>query len=102
VSAAAGPRREDAVLELHVVPRASRNAVEPYADNMWKVHLKAPPVDGKANQALSKYLASRLGCGARQVEVLSGLTARHKRVRVGGISTAEAASRLKSMGTSHR
>jgi len=54
--------------------------------NALKIRLVAPPVRGKANQALREFLAGRLGVSRSAVEILSGHTSRRKRVRVEGVS----------------
>ncbi len=47
-----------------------------------RVRVAAPPVDGKANDALLAWLARRLGVAARDVELVSGASSRTKRVSV--------------------
>jgi uncharacterized protein (TIGR00251 family) len=59
-------------------------------DGSWKVRLTAPPVDGAANEALIKYLASLFAVGRQQVEIVSGHTGRQKIVRVSGVDADEA------------
>jgi uncharacterized protein (TIGR00251 family) len=84
------------VLAVHVVPRASRTEVAGLHGASLKIRLQAPPVDGKANRVLLRYLADRLGVPASSVELLSGETGREKRIRVAGVSAASAAARLAS------
>lgn len=54
-----------------------------------KIRLRAPPVDGAANDELVRFLAARLGVGRRDVEIVGGATARTKRVRIGGTGLTE-------------
>ena len=70
------------VLDIHVIPRASRTAVDGVYDGALKIRLHAPPVDGQANQALIEWLADRLGIARRDIELLRGATARRKQLRV--------------------
>jgi uncharacterized protein (TIGR00251 family) len=58
-----------------------------------KIRLQAPPVDGAANEALIRFLAERLGVSRAAVRIVSGETARRKRVEVTG-ATPDAADRL--------
>ncbi|GAB4401201.1 MAG: DUF167 domain-containing protein [Anaerolineales bacterium] len=89
--------REGAITFLvRVTPRAKRDEIVGAAQGALKVKLAAPPVEGAANEALVKFLAERLGVRAAQVEILSGHTARTKRVRVTGISAGEAHHRLQA------
>lgn len=70
---------------VHVVPRGRREEVVGRHGDALKVRLTAPPVDGKANQALQEFLAERLGVAPSAVRILGGHTSRNKRVRVVGI-----------------
>ncbi len=89
--------REGAITFLvRVTPRAKRDEIVGAAQGALKVKLAAPPVEGAANEALVKFLAERLGVRVVQVEILSGRTARMKRVRVTGISAGEAHRRLQA------
>ena len=63
-------------------------------DGRLKIALRAPPVDGKANEALIQHLAERLGVSKGDVSVVSGATGRRKRVLVSHITLEEALLRL--------
>lgn len=69
-------------LEVWVQPGASRTGVQGIADDRLRVRLSAPPVEGRANVALLKYLAERLGVAPSRASVLRGDTGRRKTVRV--------------------
>lgn len=84
------------VLNLRIVPRASRNAAAEAVGDALKIRLRAPPVDGKANAALCEFLADTLGVPKRAVTILAGETGRLKRVRVAGLAPAAAEARLLS------
>lgn len=84
-------RRVAGGLELFVrlTPKSSRDAVEGVETasdgrKHLKARVRAVPEKGKANQALVKLIASVLGVPARDVEIVSGDTARLKTVRVSG------------------
>jgi uncharacterized protein len=71
------------ILNLRVQPKASRDAlVGPYGENEYKVSLTAPPVDGKANAHLIKFIAKQFGLPRGQVCLLSGEHARSKCLRL--------------------
>ena len=55
-----------------------------------RIRLNAPPVEGRANEALLKFLARALGVSRAQVSLVSGEAARNKIVRIAGITRAEA------------
>ena len=83
-----------AVLEILVQPRASRTRAVGEHGGRLKIQLAAPPVDGEANAALVAFLADALGVRKADVALLAGETGRRKRVRVAGISAAQAETRL--------
>ena len=70
------------VLDIHVIPRASRTMPDGVHDGALKVRLHAPPVDGQANQALIEWLAECLGIAKRDISLLRGTTARRKQLRI--------------------
>jgi uncharacterized protein (TIGR00251 family) len=81
-------REEGAIFRVRVVPRSRRDEVVGLHGDALKIRLMAPPVEGKANQALQEFLAGRLGVSWSAVEILSGHASRQKRVRVAGVSAA--------------
>jgi uncharacterized protein (TIGR00251 family) len=82
------------VVAVYVQPRASRTAIAGIHDGRLKVALRAPPVDGKANVELLRYVALILEVPKRDVSMLAGATGRRKRILVKGVALAEVASRL--------
>jgi uncharacterized protein (TIGR00251 family) len=81
-------------LHLRVQPRASRDEVAGVAEGAVRVRLTAPPVDGAANDALVRFLATRLDISRSAVTLVSGHSGRTKVVEVDGLSAEEAARRL--------
>jgi uncharacterized protein (TIGR00251 family) len=81
--------RGDAILlEVHVVPRASKTAVVGLHDGRLKVALEAPPVDGAANAALLRFIADLLALRLRDVTVLRGEKGRQKTLAIRGSDQA--------------
>lgn len=70
------------VLTLHVQPGAKRTEVAGLHGDAMKIRLAAPPVDGKANAELVRFLADAFGVAARQVTLVRGETSRQKVVRI--------------------
>ena len=70
---------------VRVQPRSSRNQVTGIHGDALKIRLTAPPVEGKANQALQKFLAKQLDTSPANIEILTGHASRQKRVRVAGV-----------------
>jgi uncharacterized protein (TIGR00251 family) len=84
----------DAFLSVRVTPRSSRDEITGWQDGVLRVRLKAPPIDGRANEALCQFIASKLDLDAGDVELVSGATARLKRLRVLSLSAEEVRARL--------
>jgi uncharacterized protein len=82
------------VVNVRVIPRASKNQIQGVLGDALKIRLQAPPVEGKANEALVCFLAEILNLPSRSIILLSGETGRNKRVLLGGLVEAEARARL--------
>ncbi|MBX3046536.1 MAG: YggU family protein [Anaerolineales bacterium] len=83
--------RGGAALAIRVTPRASRNEiVEILPDNTIKVRLTAPPVDGKANEALIEFLSKVLSVARSRIEIVAGETGRDKLVTIIDMESSEA------------
>ncbi|MDR1039500.1 MAG: DUF167 domain-containing protein [Deltaproteobacteria bacterium] len=94
---ASAPPSESCRLRVRVSPGASGDRVTGMKGDEIAVSVTAPPVDGRANASLVKFLAASLGLKSRDVTVTAGLSSRSKTVRVEGICEAEA--RAKLLGT---
>lgn len=71
-------------LTLHVRPGAKRSEVVGLHGEALKIRLAAPPIEGRANEALLKFIAESFGVPLRQVELKQGGQSRHKVVAVSG------------------
>ena len=76
------------MIDIQVVPRASRVAVGPSVGERLRVAVTAPPVDGAANQAVVDALAEAFGVRRGDVEIVHGATGKRKTVRITGASAA--------------
>ena len=74
------------VLALYCQPGAKKTEVQGEHDGRLKIRLAAPPVEGKANDALILWLSKTLGLNRSGIELLAGDLSRLKRVRVSGIA----------------
>lgn len=73
---------DEILLELHVQPGARKTEFAGMHGTRRKVRLAAPPVEGKANDALVEFLAEHYGVPKRNVRIEAGLQSRQKRVRI--------------------
>ncbi|MGA3007201.1 MAG: DUF167 domain-containing protein [Opitutaceae bacterium] len=88
------PRVHSCLLAVKVIPGASRNEICGWMGESLKVKLTAPPVDGRANEALLEFLAAELGRPRRTLTIVRGETARQKLVRIDGLALAEVKRQL--------
>jgi uncharacterized protein len=77
------------LLHLHVQPKASKSRIMGFHDGCLKLAVAAPPVEGKANKAVVKFLAQLFGLPARDVVVKAGAQSRRKQVVIKALSAAE-------------
>lgn len=68
--------------QVKVKPNSKKQAIEEAADGSLTVHLKSPPVDGKANKELIELLAEKFDVPKFQVRIKSGLSSRTKWVEI--------------------
>ncbi len=80
---------DDCEIAVRLQPRARANEIVGERDGVVVVRVTAPPVDGRANQALCRLIAKRARVGVRRVSVVRGAGAREKVVRVEGIGAGE-------------
>lgn len=73
------------VFSVRVSVRARRDSIEGVSRGALRVRLAAPPVEGKANDALRRLLADRLNVARSAVRITSGEHSRLKRVEIGGV-----------------
>lgn len=71
-------------LAVSVVPNAKRSGADGLHDGALRVRLAAPPVDGKANEALVAWVAEALGLPRRAVSLVRGQTSRRKWLALDG------------------
>ncbi|MBC3767817.1 DUF167 family protein YggU [Neptunicella marina] len=68
------------LLRLYLQPKASQDKVTGLHGDELKITITAPPVDGKANSHLIKFLAKQFGIAKSQVQLEKGMTSRHKQI----------------------
>ncbi|ELE5891504.1 YggU family protein [Vibrio fluvialis] len=73
---------DDLLLRLYIQPKASRDSIVGLHGDELKVAITAPPVDGKANAHLSKYLAKQCKVAKGLIDIEKGELGRHKQIRI--------------------
>jgi uncharacterized protein YggU (UPF0235/DUF167 family) len=85
---------EHADIRVRLTPRAAREQIAAGPDGSYAVRVNAPPVDGRANDALCRLIAARAGVAPSRVSVVRGVKAREKVVRVEGVDSVALRGRL--------
>jgi uncharacterized protein (TIGR00251 family) len=70
------------ILNVKVIPRASKDSIQGILGDALKVRIQAPPVEGKANAHLVRFLSKHWGIPRASIEIISGGTGRNKRLRI--------------------
>jgi len=76
---------KETLIKVYLQPKSSKNeAAGPYRDGI-KVKVTAPPVEGKANEALIRFLAKEYGIPPSCIEIIKGLHSREKTLKISGV-----------------
>ena len=81
-------------LRIHLTPRSARDEVLSLEDDILRARVTAPPVEGRANEALLRLLAETLGVPRASLRIVRGQRSREKLVAVEGLDAAEVKRRL--------
>lgn len=73
---------EDLILNIRVSTKASKNEIQEILENCVKVRINTPPVDGKANAFLKKFLGKQFGVAPSTIVIEAGELCRDKRFRI--------------------
>jgi len=85
---------EGCVLSIRLQPRARRTAVVGPVGSRLKVAVTGPPVEGKANTELCRFLAELTGVSKSAVIILRGETSREKAILIRGVAAGALLARL--------
>jgi uncharacterized protein (TIGR00251 family) len=80
---------------VKVQPRAKETALAAKVGDAYRLRLRAPPVDGKANEACIRFFAERFGVPASAVRIVQGLSSRIKVIEIEGVDPAQVERLLK-------
>jgi uncharacterized protein (TIGR00251 family) len=85
---------ESILLNVYLQPKSSKNEiVGPYRDGL-KVKVTAPPIEGKANEALILFLAKEFGISPSCIEIVKGYHSREKTLKISGLVDQESMKKL--------
>jgi hypothetical protein len=72
-------------IQVQIQPRSSKDQIVGLHNGRLKIKISAPPVDGKANQALIEFIAKALGVSKSKVEIVKGHSSKLKTLKISGI-----------------
>jgi len=82
------------LIRLHVQPKASKTRITGLFDGCLKLAVLAPPVDGKANEEVVRFLAGQLAIPLRDITLKTGIQGRRKQLIIKGLTEKEVRCRL--------
>jgi uncharacterized protein (TIGR00251 family) len=93
------------ILSVYVQPRASKNQICGIQGQELKIRLTSPPVDGAANKLCREFVADLFDVAKSAVEIISGETSRHKRLRIHATNPGQFSTNIsalqEALGTGH-
>ncbi len=78
--------KDGVTIECYVTPKAGRSRIKGERNGALAVALAAPPVEGRANEALIEFMAHILGIPKSHISILRGETGRTKLIFIKGLS----------------
>lgn len=81
-------------MRVRVTPRSSRNELLGLEEEVLRVKLQAPPVEGEANRALLEFMARALDVPRSSIAIVTGHRSRQKTLAIRGLSALETVRRL--------
>jgi uncharacterized protein (TIGR00251 family) len=82
-------------LHIFAQPNGKKSEVLGEHDGSLKVRIQAPPVEGKANDAVEEFIAKLFSVSKKTVQIVRGQLSRHKVIEIQGLSLSEAREKLK-------
>ncbi len=77
--------KDGIVIEVKVEPRSSKKGIAGVMDNVLKVKLTAPPVEGEANEQLVEVISEVTGVRKSNIRIVRGLSSKRKIVEIKGV-----------------
>ena len=76
-------------LLVRLIPNAKQSEIVGWEGQTLKVRIAAPPIEGKANEALIKFLADSIDCAPSEIEIIKGQSSKNKLLDVPAMPTVK-------------
>jgi len=83
-----------ATIDVRVTTRAVHDEIDGWVAGRLRIRVTAPPVDGRANEAVIRLLARTFGLRVASITIAAGASSRLKRIEIDGMSREEVERRL--------
>lgn len=90
--------QESVRITVRVQPNASQNELLHFRDGVLQIKITAPPVKGKANRELIKFLSDTLQVSQSQLTVEQGMTSKRKVISIDGLTRRQIMGQLGKLG----
>jgi uncharacterized protein (TIGR00251 family) len=81
-----GKVKDGIIIEVKVVPGSSKAGIVGVFENVLKIKLTAPPVEGAANEQLIRLLSEEFGIKKSDVIIVKGGSSRRKTIKLKGVN----------------
>jgi len=75
-------RKSMSLIHIKIIPNAKNNEIVGKEGNAWKIRINAPPIEGRANEALVKFLAEILDVAPSLIEIVKGGSSKNKTIKI--------------------
>ena len=82
---------------VRVRPNARQNQLVGFKEGVLHIRIAAPPIEGKANEALVKFLSEQFGVSKSRLSIEKGLTGKIKTITIRGLSQSQAMNQLEKL-----
>jgi uncharacterized protein len=84
-------------IDVRLTTRAPSNEISGWSERVLLVRVTAPPVDGAANAALQRVIATSLDIPLRAVQLVGGAKSRNKTIQLEGVTQDDVLRRLQDL-----
>ena len=82
-------KEQSSTFKIKLLPRSSRSQIIGWENDVLKVKVNSPPVDGRANKEFVELLAKSLGIRKKNIAIIAGQKSRLKTIRIHGLSNQD-------------